>query len=149
MRVVFICTGNICRSPMAEGILRYQGEKLGRSDLKVSSMGIHGLDHQQPARYAIDVCQENNIDISDHRSRSLVIPELEAADIFLSMERVQRDFIRLYMPNLDDRNFLLGAWPDKETRKSNIKDPIGCPMKTFRKVFKIISGHIERIIPML
>ena len=134
LQVVFICTGNICRSPMAEGILRYEWEQLGKKDLQVSSMGIHGLEHQKASTLAKEVCEENAIDISSHRSRSLIIPELETADIFLSMEKVQKEFIQLFLPKLSDKNFMLGAWPDQETRKSNIKDPIKRPIKVYKSI---------------
>lgn len=147
--VVFICTGNICRSPMAEAILRKEWGEKKRDNLIVSSMGIHGLDQQQPSQFAINVCKENDIDISSHRSRSLVIPELESADLVFSMELFHKEFIKLFFPKFNDKSFLLGAWPEKKNRKSNIKDPMGGSLRTYKQVYKIIAGHIERIIPAI
>ncbi|GAF93679.1 unnamed protein product, partial [marine sediment metagenome] len=46
-----------------------------------------------------------------------------------------------------DKSFLLGAWPMKETRKCDIKDPMGSTLKTYKQVYKIINEHIDRIIP--
>ena len=147
IRVVFICTGNICRSPTAEALLREKWKQSGYDGLIVSSMGIHGLDKQEASENAKNVCKENDIDLSEHRSRRLDIPELESADIIFSMEKVQKEFLKLFFPKFDDKSFLLGAWPAKETRKSDIKDPMGSTLKTYKQVYKIINEHIDRIIP--
>jgi protein-tyrosine phosphatase len=134
---------------MAEVVLRHEWEARGKDSLIVSSMGIHGLDNQEASQYAQEVCGENGIDLTEHRSRRLIIPELEEADIILSMEKIQRDFIQLFFPKFSDKNFLLGAWPDKETKKSEIRDPVGGSLKVYRQVYDIIYKHIDRIIPAI
>ena len=70
VRVVFVCTGNICRSPMAEALLREKWKQQGYDGLVVSSMGIHGLENQEASQFAQDIFKENNLDLSEHRSRS-------------------------------------------------------------------------------
>ena len=149
VNIIFICTGNVCRSPMAEGILKYRWNKLERKDLVVSSMGIHGLDHRPAVQHALDVCNENDIDISSHYSRGLIMTELDNAHLVFCMESVHKDFIRLFIPKLSEKIFLLGAWPGSENRKSSINDPMGRPIKQFRRIFSIISNHIDRIIPII
>jgi protein-tyrosine-phosphatase len=135
---------------MAEGILRYRWEQSGREGLTVSSMGIHGLDSQAASKFGQEICEENGIDISSHRSKKLVIPELEAADLILSMEWVQKDFLRIFFPKFSDKSFLLGVWPDmekqKKSKKDNIKDPYGGSKKAYRETFEVISGHITRVM---
>ena len=149
LNIIFVCTGNLCRSPVAEGVLRQRWAAMGRNDLAVSSMGIHGLDHQPASKNAQLVCEENGIDISAHLSRPLVYEELEAAHLVLGLERVHKEFINTFFPRFDDKVFLLGAWPQEATRKSNIADPMGQGMKAYRKAFEIISNHVDRILPTL
>lgn len=134
---------------MAEAILRHEWKQQGKDGLYVSSMGIHGLDNQEASKYSKEICEEHGIDLSEHRSRKLMIPELEEADLILSMEKIQKEFIQLFFPKFSDKNFLLGAWPEKESKKSNIRDPMGGSQKLYRQVYDIISKHINRIIPII
>jgi len=134
---------------MAEGLLRHKLQQMGRNDLKVSSMGVHGLDNSPPAEFAQAVCEEHGFEISSIRSRSLVGDELQQADLILCMEPAHKKFVQTFFPWYRDRIFLLGAWPEKETRKSAIEDPMGGSYEDFQRVFNIIHHHIERIIPLL
>ncbi|MBN1980100.1 MAG: hypothetical protein JW795_01105 [Chitinivibrionales bacterium] len=133
---------------MAEGILKHELVLHGRYDIVVSSMGVHGLEQQGPATFAVQVCLQHGIDISSHKSRPLVLDELNEALVILSMEPVQRDFISLFFPKVKEKNFLLGAWPDQESRKSIINDPYGATsLKVYQKTFETIQFHIHRILP--
>jgi len=149
LNIIFICTGNICRSPMAEGLLRYKWHQMGRNDLIVSSMGIHGLNDSPATEYAQAVCKKNGFDIASHRARSLVGEELLKADLVLCMEPVHKKFVQVFFPWHRDKVALLGAWPEKETRKSAIEDPMGGSYKKYQQRFSLIKMHIERIIPLL
>ena len=147
--IVIICTGNMCRSAIAEGIFKKRFAELGRADIQVTSMGIHGKDGRSAAELAVAVCKENMIDISGHQSRALVPGELKGSDFIFAMEPVQEEFITIFFPRVNDRIFLLGSWPGPDHKKGIVKDPIGGGMDDFRKTFRIISNHVERIIPFL
>ena len=149
LNIVFVCTGNICRSPIAEGLLRHKWKEMDRNDLMVSSMGIHGLNDIPATEYAQKVCKEKGFDISSHRARSLVGEELQKADLILCMEPAQKKFVQTFFPWHREKVALLGAWPENETRKSSIADPMGGSYKKYEKIFNIIKIHIERIIPLL
>lgn len=149
LNIVFVCTGNICRSPIAEGLLRHKWEQRGRNDLNVSSMGVHGLDDSPPAELAQLVCKEYGFDISSHKARSLKGDELQSADLIFCMEPAQKKFVQTFFPWHRDKVFLLGAWPNKETRKSVIEDPMGGSYEDFQKTFNIILHHVDRIMPLL
>jgi protein-tyrosine phosphatase len=147
--IVFICTGNICRSPMAEAILRQRCQEQGHSDLVVSSMGIHGLTDSPAFDLAQEVCEENGVDMSSHSARAVLGEELQEADLILCMETVHSKFLQTFFPWHRSKIFLLGAWPKEKARKSAIKDPMGGSIEDFRRTFNIIQDHIDRILPLL
>jgi protein-tyrosine-phosphatase len=144
-----ICTGNLCRSPMAEGILKRKVALQNRTDIRVSSMGIHARENQNATSDAILVCREHLIDISGHQSRPLVFDELRGADIIFVMEKFHSNFIRTFVPQAAEKLALLALWPAKDSKESAVPDPINGKTKEYRKIFKLIESHIDRIMPFL
>lgn len=153
IRVVFVCTANICRSPMAEGLLKHHwndlGKNQGRTSLMVSSMGIQMIDNQPASEHAVAVCAENGVDISSHLSRALHPVELQEASLVLAMEPFQQRHLQLLAPSIKGKVFLLAKWPEENRKRGVITDPIGRSLGLYRKIFKVIDGHLERIIPHL
>lgn len=146
-RIVFLCTGNICRSPIAEGVLRKKLQDLNFSGINVSSMGTHGIDGCPASKYAQILCGEDGIDITQHRSRPLIPHELVESSLVLVMENVHREFIYSFFPAVKNKTFLLAQWPDNNIRKSSIQDPFGGSLRKYKKAYKHISEHIDRITP--
>jgi protein-tyrosine-phosphatase len=113
-------------------------------------MGIHGLDALPPTDLAIQVCNENGIDISKIRSRALIAEELKAADLIFVMEPFQKEYLKVFFPQYMELIHLLGSYPDrKESKKNIVKDPVGGSIKDYRKAFTSLSDHLDRIIPIL
>ena len=61
----------------------------------------------------------------------------------------QKNFILLFFKHLTDRVFLLGSWPEEDSPKGNIRDPMGGSIKDYRRAFETIARHIDRILPDL
>ncbi|MBD3346971.1 MAG: low molecular weight protein arginine phosphatase [Chitinivibrionales bacterium] len=140
----------MCRSPMAEAILRERWNQLGRNDLYVSSTGTYARDNQPAAKLAVEVCGEKGIDLSNHRSHSVDPKELTASDLIFTMEKIQKEYFNLFFPSISDKVFMLSAaWDGPENKKKDIPDPMGGSIKKFRKTFDIIDQHIDRIVPYL
>ena len=147
--IIFICTGNLCRSPMAQGIFKARWAALGHTNFTVSSMGIHGLDRQPATEFARHICKHHGIDISQHNSRPLQFEEMNQCDLILTLEMAQKDFLLLLAPQLAEKVFLLGSWPNKDTPKGNIKDPMGGALKDYENAYDTISRCIDRILPYI
>ena len=91
--ILFICIGNICRSPMAEGLL-----KQARPDLAVLSAGINAAVGEPADPLSVALMQEHGIDISEHRARSVAGWMTNEADVILTMDVAQKRFIEIKYP---------------------------------------------------
>src|ERR1700761_825965 len=122
--ILFLCTGNICRSPMAEGIFR-QAMK-GRRDVQVISAGIGAMEGQPPSPYAVQAVKELGIDISKQRSRMLTAGLVQQADYIFGMTHSHVDTVFLLYPYAAEKTFLLREFDDTlDVFEKDISDPIG------------------------
>src|ERR1700745_425245 len=104
-RVLFVCTGNICRSPIAEGLFR---RMLGnRKDIEVTSAGVHAVRGQPPSLYAAQVCENEGVDISDLRSQPLTTALVDQATHIFAMTGAHLETLQLLFPQGADKAFLL------------------------------------------
>jgi glycine hydroxymethyltransferase len=122
--ILFVCTGNICRSPMAEGIFRHVMK--GRRDVQVLSAGLGAIDGQAPSPYAVQAVRELGIDISRQRSRQLTPELVQEADYIFGMTHSHVDTIFLLYPQAAEKTFLLREFDDTlDIFEKDISDPIG------------------------
>src|SRR5881394_3423638 len=91
--ILFVCTGNVCRSPMAEGLFRHAVK--GRGDYRVLSAGVGAIDGQAPSPNAVRAMRELGIDISSQRSRMLTGELVGQADYIFGMTHSHVDSVIL------------------------------------------------------
>jgi protein-tyrosine phosphatase len=102
-----VCTGNICRSPMAEGFLRSMFAEWGLSGMESASCGVSGWEDSPATPEGIQAMVENGVDIRDHRARRLTAPMIREADLVLAMASEHRDAVNAMVPEARDRTFTL------------------------------------------
>jgi Protein-tyrosine-phosphatase len=103
--VLFVCTGNICRSPIAEGLFR---RLLGnRKEIEVASAGVHAVHGQPPSLYAVQVCEEEGVDISGLRSQPLTAALIDRATHIFAMTGAHLETIQMLFPQGAEKSFLL------------------------------------------
>src|SRR3954471_13370953 len=122
--VLFVCTGNICRSPMAEGLFRHAVR--GRGDYRALSAGVGAVDGQPPSAHAVRALKELNIDIGRQRSRMLTSELVNQADYIFGMTHGHVDAVMLLYPQAAEKTFLLREFDDTlDPFEKDISDPIG------------------------
>jgi glycine hydroxymethyltransferase len=146
--ILFVCTGNVCRSPMAEGML----EQLlkGRSDVQAMSAGLGALDGLPPSEAAVEAMAEIGVDISHYRSQSLRAHLVDQADFIFAMTRQQLDTIQTLFPAAAEKAFLLREFEETRPGESkDIFDPIGQPIDVYRQTRDQIRQALPGILEFI
>ena len=155
MEILFVCTGNICRSPMAEGLLRHMLAVRSVRWVNVCSAGTHALDGRPAEPHAIAAARELGADITAHRARSLDRDSVERADLILVMEHEHADLIaRVLSPVRQTKALHLLAAYNAMNDRLEVDDPYGKSLNAYRYCIQFIQQcltgvlyHIARIEP--
>ncbi|MBZ2174934.1 low molecular weight protein arginine phosphatase [Schnuerera sp. xch1] len=146
MNILFVCTGNTCRSPMAEALM----EKMAKEkelNVNVKSAGIFALEGQQVSKGAIEALKLEGINIDSYRAKIINRQLLEKADLILSMSVSHKaellskyDFIKGKIYTLKEYAY---------SKEENIEDPYGGDMHLYNKVKKEIKDALKEVIKQL
>jgi protein-tyrosine phosphatase len=149
MDILFVCTGNICRSPMAEGLLRHMLPPETRAAVHVHSAGTHGLDGEPAAPFAVQAAAAMGVDLSRHRARSLDPEMVRQADVILVMEPFHRDIVNRALPaEAKERLRLLATFEDPP-RSDTIADPYNKPLEAYQACLERIYRCLGNVVPGL
>jgi protein-tyrosine-phosphatase len=172
-KVLFVCTGNSCRSPMAEGILKKTLKEDKLDNFEVGSAGTSSWDGAPASLFAIEVAKAQNVDLTQHRSHQLNQQILKKADLILVMSNEHLEQIQNMNEKALKKTYLLKTFPqrhpasppevsachpsgknlfmteNKSPEVAYIKDPIGGSIEDYNRCFLEIEKEIKRIFPEL
>lgn len=134
--ILVVCTGNICRSPMAQGLLS-RALQTGYA-VQVASAGLNALVGQPADAAAQALMEEAGIDISAHRARQLEPEAIRAADLILVMDRQAKQRIEAMEPSARGKVYRLGEWQGVD-----IPDPYRQPPEVFQGSFELIRRSVD------
>ena len=143
--VLFICTGNVCRSPMAEGLLRH----MAGDRVKVASAGLGAGHGQPPSAHAIEVLGTEGIDIADIRSQPVSAHLLQQADYIFTMTRDHLDMLLLLFPEMASKTRLLRFEEAAKGGRADVTDPIGGTRATYESCKADIQRAMSHVIPLV
>lgn len=131
-KILVVCTGNACRSPIAEAFLRKYLKP--EEDFEIISTGISALSGLAPTPEAIEAMEEKGIDISLYMSTPFSKEFAKKADIILVMGNIHKAFILEVLPEVKDKIHFYKEFAGIEDSEKEILDPIGQPISVYRKV---------------
>jgi protein-tyrosine-phosphatase len=144
--ILFVCTANICRSPVAEALLRSQLELAGYGDWVVSSAGTWADRGEPASEHSVQLLSEMGLDISAHRSRPVDAAALAEADLVLTLEMGHAEALRAEFPRHAHKIRVLSQMSGPAY---SVGDPYGGPRASYERMVREVGGLIERGLPQI
>src|SRR3990172_11733241 len=149
MKVLFVCTANVCRSPLAEGYLKHLLRVVSPQLLEVSSAGLAALPGASAFDCAIEVARLHDFDLTKHRARQLTAFMLDETDNVLFMESWQAAKVMDLDPKFSHKVGLLGSYHPQQNRLLQIPDPRQFDVTETSRTFQFIKNAVENYLTTL
>lgn len=135
-RIIVVCTGNICRSPIGEGLLK---ARLQGRNIDICSAGTGALVGYPADPMAVEVAADHGLDISAHRAQQATLPLLSAMDLVLTLDQGHSDWINAKYPQLRGRVHKILKWREN----ADVEDPYRHPKAAFEQAWTDIDAGID------
>lgn len=143
LRVLFICTGNTCRSPMAEVLFRELVQKGKRENEIMSiSAGVAAWIDIPASWQALEVMKQQGIDLAKHRARSLTPELVHAADLVLTMTEYHKDAVLALVPEATEKVYTIREFAAGEA--GDVVDPYGASVEVYRECASELSKYLTK-----
>ena len=144
MKILYVCSGNTCRSPLAEAMTRAMAAERGLDDLEVGSAGTSAWEGAPPSDGALLIAMERGLDLSNHRARLLDQALVERYDLILVMGPHHRD--RAVALGGGGKSFLITDYASRGASAHAVSDPFGGDLSVYRETADELEGEIRKVL---
>ena len=151
LKILFICTGNTCRSPMAEGIMK-SIVKAKNLSIEVESAGINAIEGDRVSSNAVIVLEEMGIDISSHKAKQVTKQMLDESDLILTMTKQHKEILLRGFKDLDDKIYAFKEFSYKyvsNDKSIDILDPYGGNYDIYKYCSKELEIETLRLLEII
>ncbi len=145
MKIMFVCTGNICRSAMAEVMLRKMAEEEGKN-IEIYSCGTTAYTGDTSTEEAIQVMKENQINLEKHRATNIKESKIEEMDVILCATTAHKKIVINQYPELKEKVYTIKEYAEEGTKDLDIADPWGYSIQVYRQCAEEIKENLKKII---
>jgi protein-tyrosine-phosphatase len=148
-KILFVCIGNICRSPFAQGLFTKKMRQIRQKDFHADSAGLLALPGNSATFLAQKVAAEYGVDMAGHKAKRLSQELVDWADLILIMEKFHKDELLSDFPEASDKTFLIRHFARFGTKSRGVADPYGLQYDAYRFCYLDIEDAVLGLVDHL